>query len=59
MTNNNTNYGPDPCNPYPLKDYKGLCYLKNIVKNPNIIDSSLLARASQLVSQITGISIPI
>lgn len=37
MTNKNTNYGPDPYNPYPLKDYRRLCYLKNIVKNPNII----------------------
>ncbi|NEO31797.1 MAG: Vat family streptogramin A O-acetyltransferase [Symploca sp. SIO3C6] len=37
MTNNKNNYGPDPCHTYPLKDYKGLCYLKNIVKNPNII----------------------
>lgn len=30
-------YGPDKNNPFPLNDYKRLCFLKNIVKNPNII----------------------
>ena len=35
MTQNQ--YGPDPNNPYPLKDYRRLCYLKNLIKNPNII----------------------
>lgn len=28
---------PDKTNKYPLKDYKNLCFLKNIIKNPNII----------------------
>lgn len=28
---------PDPLNPYPLENYNRLCFLKNIVKNPNII----------------------
>ena len=37
MTDDIIQYGPNPCNPYPLKDYKCLCFLKNIVKNPNII----------------------
>ncbi|MDY7012108.1 MAG: CatB-related O-acetyltransferase [Cyanobacteriota bacterium] len=30
-------WGPDPLNPYPLQHYHRLCYLKNIVDNPNII----------------------
>lgn len=29
--------GPDPHTTYPLAHYKRLCFLKNIVKNPNII----------------------
>lgn len=37
MTDNLIQYGPNPCNPYPLKDYKRLCFLKNIVKNSNVI----------------------
>lgn len=28
---------PDPNKPYPLEDYKNLCFLKNIITNPNII----------------------
>lgn len=28
--------GPDPATTYPLNNYKQLCFLKNIVKNPNI-----------------------
>lgn len=28
--------GPDPATTYPLNHYKQLCFLKNIVKNPNI-----------------------
>lgn len=28
---------PNPNNPYPLEHYNRLCFLKNIVKNPNII----------------------
>ncbi len=34
---NINNFGPDPTNLYPMKDQKRLCYLKNIIKNPNII----------------------
>ena len=30
-------FGPDKVIRYPLKDYDRLCFLKNIVKNPNII----------------------
>lgn len=30
-------FGPDKVIKYPLKDYDRLCFLKNIVKNPNII----------------------
>jgi virginiamycin A acetyltransferase len=29
--------GPDKDTIYPLRDYKRLCFLKNIIKNPNII----------------------
>lgn len=29
--------GPDKKNKFPLKNYDKLCFLKNIVKNPNII----------------------
>lgn len=29
--------GPDKDSVFPLKDYKKLCFLKNIIKNPNII----------------------
>lgn len=35
MTDNQ--YGPNPSNPYPLVGYNRLCYLKNIIKDPNII----------------------
>ncbi|WP_224485212.1 CatB-related O-acetyltransferase [Robertkochia aurantiaca] len=28
---------PDPSTQYPLEGYKNLCFLKNIIKNPNII----------------------
>lgn len=30
-------YGPDPNQAFPLAHYDRLCFLKNIVKNPNII----------------------
>ena len=29
--------GPDSNSVFPIKDYKKLCFLKNIIKNPNII----------------------
>jgi len=29
--------GPDPYNVFPLKGYDRLCFLKNIITNPNII----------------------
>lgn len=29
--------GPDPNTAFPLQDYKRLCFLKNVVKHPNII----------------------
>ncbi len=29
--------GPDPRQPFPLPHYQRLCFLKNIVRNPNII----------------------
>jgi virginiamycin A acetyltransferase len=29
--------GPDRNNPFPLANYDRLCFLKNIIKNPNII----------------------
>ena len=29
--------GPNPNRKYPLDDYEGICYLKNVIKNPNII----------------------
>jgi len=29
--------GPDPSCKYPIKDYDGICFIKNAVKNPNII----------------------
>lgn len=29
--------GPDKDSVFPLKDYKKLCFLKNIIKNPNIV----------------------
>ena len=29
--------GPDPNTRYPLEDYERLCFLKNVVTNPNII----------------------
>lgn len=29
--------GPDPTTRFPLKNYKRLCFLKNVIKNPNII----------------------
>jgi len=28
---------PEPDQTYPLKDYKNLCFLKNVITNPNII----------------------
>ena len=34
MTNK---FGPDPKNTFPVPNYKGICYLKNIVKDQNII----------------------
>lgn len=37
MTDNPSDFGPNPNNPYPLEGYNRLCYLKNIIKNPNII----------------------
>jgi virginiamycin A acetyltransferase len=30
-------FGPDPNYPFPVPDYNNICYLKNIIKNPNII----------------------
>ncbi len=30
-------YGPDPNKLYPNENIKSLCYIKNIIKNPNII----------------------
>ena len=30
-------FGPDPKNPFPVSDYKNICFLNNIVQNPNII----------------------
>jgi virginiamycin A acetyltransferase len=30
-------FGPDKDTKYPLENYNNLCFLKNIIKNPNII----------------------
>lgn len=37
MLNSSQNIGPDPQNPYPMIGQKRVCYIKNIIKNPNII----------------------
>jgi virginiamycin A acetyltransferase len=38
MQNNNiVTHGPDPNNPYPVEGYKRVAFLKNHIKNPNII----------------------
>ncbi|QGF26693.1 Vat family streptogramin A O-acetyltransferase [Pantoea eucalypti] len=30
-------YGPDPANPHPMEGFPQVCFIKNRVKNPNII----------------------
>ena len=30
-------YGPDPANPHPMEGFPQVCFIKNTVKNPNII----------------------
>lgn len=30
-------YGPDPTNPHPMEGFPQVCFIKNTVKNPNII----------------------
>ena len=30
-------YGPDPANPHPMEGFPQVCYIKNTVRNPNII----------------------
>ncbi|HLO84967.1 MAG TPA: Vat family streptogramin A O-acetyltransferase [Nostocaceae cyanobacterium] len=30
-------FGPDPHRPYPMADYRRVCFIKNFVKSPNII----------------------
>lgn len=30
-------YGPNPNNPFPMDGHKRVCYIKNVIKNPNII----------------------
>lgn len=30
-------YGPDPANPHPMEVFPQVCFIKNTVKNPNII----------------------
>lgn len=30
-------FGPDPNYPFPVPNYNNICYLKNIIQNPNII----------------------
>ncbi|MEP6949041.1 MAG: hypothetical protein ABI863_07205 [Ginsengibacter sp.] len=34
--NTSDNYGPNPLTAFPPAGYERLCFLKNIVKNPNI-----------------------
>lgn len=29
--------GPEPTNTHPMKGFKQVCYLKNVIKNPNIV----------------------
>lgn len=29
--------GPDPLNPHPMRGYPQVCYIRNVVKNPNIV----------------------
>ena len=29
--------GPDPLNPHPMEGFPQVCYIKNIITNPNII----------------------
>lgn len=35
-------YGPDPTNPHPMEGFPQVCFIKNTVKNPNIIIGILL-----------------
>jgi len=30
-------YGPDPANPHPMEGFPQICFIKNTVRNPNII----------------------
>ncbi len=30
-------YGPDPNRPYPMADFRRVCFIKNFIKSPNII----------------------
>lgn len=30
-------HGPDPSNPYPMPGFPQVCYLKNIIKKPNVV----------------------
>lgn len=30
-------HGPDPSNPHPLRNFPQVCYLKNVIRNPNIV----------------------
>ncbi len=30
-------YGPNPNNPFPMEGHKRVCYIRNFIKNPNII----------------------
>lgn len=30
-------FGPDPHRPYPMADYRRVCFIKNFVKSPNVI----------------------
>ena len=31
------NYGPSPDDRFPIAGHKGVCYIKNVIRNPNII----------------------
>lgn len=30
-------YGPDPANPHPMRGFPQVCYIRNTVRNPNIV----------------------
>lgn len=48
-------HGPDPSNTHPMEGFPQVCFIKNTIKNPNIIVGDLLITMIQRTQKTSSV----